>query len=190
MAQRFGLGCRTGISEQGIAEAAGNLPDINAYHSRADIANIAIGQGAILATPVQVADLTATVANGGIRNKVNIVDSIVDEKGRIVEKIKVSEGRRIISKETSDRIKEMMEAVTLNGTGTEAVTGYWGGAGGKTGSAETGSKDVVHAWFTGYFPAAEPRYSVAVFAEDGRLGGRAAAPVFAAIAGSMLEKGY
>ena len=190
MAQRFGLGCRTGILEQGIAEAAGNLPDINAYHSRADIANIAIGQGAILATPVQVADLTATVANGGIRNKVNIVDSIVDEKGRIVEKIKVSEGRRIISKETSDRIKEMMEAVTLNGTGTEAVTGYWGGAGGKTGSAETGSKDVVHAWFTGYFPAAEPRYSVAVFAEDGRLGGRAAAPVFAAIAGSMLEKGY
>ena len=84
----------------------------------------------------------------------------------------------------------MMEAVTLFGTGTEAVTGYYGGAGGKTGSAETGSPDVVHAWFAGYFPAAEPRYSVAVFAEDGRLGGRSAAPVFAEIAGEMLKKGY
>lgn len=190
MAQKFGLGSRTGISEQDVAEASGNLPDINAYHSRADIANIAIGQGTILATPLQVADLTATVANGGIRNRVNIVDAIVDENGRTVGKIKVSEGRRIISKETSDRIKEMMEAVTLFGTGKEAVTGYYGGAGGKTGSAETGSPDVVHAWFAGYFPAAEPRYSVAVFAEDGRLGGRSAAPVFAEIAGEMLKKGY
>ena len=189
-AQKFGLGSRTGISEQGVAESPGNLPDINAYHSRADIANIAIGQGEILATPVQVADLTATVANGGIKNRVNIVDAIVDENGRTVKRIKVSEGRRIISKETSDRIREMMEAVTLSGTGTEAVIGYYGGAGGKTGSAETGSPGVVHAWFTGYFPAAEPRYAVAVFAEAGRLGGTSAAPVFAEIARGMLEKGY
>ena len=190
MAQKFGLGSRTGISEQGVAEAPGNLPDINAYYSRADIANISIGQGEILATPLQVADLTATVANGGIKNRVNIVDAIVDKNGRTVKKIKVSEGHRIISKETADRIKEMMEAVTLSGTGTEAVTGYYGGAGGKTGSAETGTPGVVHAWFTGYFPAAEPRYAVAVFAESGRLGGRSAAPVFAEIARAMLEKGY
>lgn len=189
-AQKFGLGSRTGISEQGVSESPGNLPDANAYYSRADIANIAIGQGEILATPVQVADLTATVANGGIKNRVNIVDAIVDENGRTVKKIKVSEGRRIISKETSDRIREMMEAVTLSGTGTEAVIGYYGGAGGKTGSAETGAPGVVHAWFTGYFPAAEPRYAVAVFAEAGRLGGTSAAPVFAEIARGMLEKGY
>src|SRR5690606_9560292 len=165
-AMKFGLGSRTGISEQGVPEAPGNLPDANAYHSRADLANIAIGQGEILATPVQVADITATVANGGIKNRINIVDAIVHENGRSVKKIKVSEGRRIISKETSDRIREMMEEVTISGTGTEAVTGYYGGAGGKTGSAETGSPGVVHAWFAGYFPAAEPRYAIAVFAED------------------------
>jgi peptidoglycan glycosyltransferase/penicillin-binding protein 2 len=121
---------------------------------------------------------------------VNIVDSIVDADGRIVEKIKVSQGSRIISKETADKIKKLMEAVTLNGTGTEAVMGYYGGAGGKTGSAETGSKDIVHAWFAGYFPAAQPRYAIAVFAENGRLGGKSAAPVFAEIAKNMIEKGY
>ena len=190
MAKKFGLGSKTGITEQGVAEAAGNLPDLNTYYSSADIANLAIGQGVMLATPLQVADLTATVANGGIKNTVNIVDSIVDSNGNIIEKIKKSEGERIISKDTSNKIRELMEAVTLNGTGTEAVMGYYGGAGGKTGSAETGSEEIVHAWFAGYFPAAEPRYSIAVFAEDGRLGGKSAAPVFAEIAKGMLEKGY
>ncbi len=190
MAKKFGLGSKTGITEQGVAEAAGNLPDLNTYYSNADIANLAIGQGVMLATPLQVADLTATVANGGIKNTVNIVDSIVDSNGNIIEKIKKSEGERIISKDTSNKIRELMEAVTLNGTGTEAVMGYYGGAGGKTGSAETGSEEIVHAWFAGYFPAAEPRYSIAVFAEDGRLGGKSAAPVFAEIAKGMLEKGY
>lgn len=190
MARKFGLGGKTGISEQGVPEASGNLPDMDTYYSSADIANMAIGQGVILATPLQVADMTATIANGGIKNKVNIVDSIVDSSGSIVKQIKKSEGERIISKEASDKIRELMEAVTLNGTGTEAVMGYYGGAGGKTGSAETGSEEIVHAWFAGYFPAAEPRYSVAVFAEDGRLGGKSAAPVFAEIAKGMLEKGY
>ncbi len=190
MARKFGLGSKTGISEQGIVEAAGNLPDINAYYSSADIANLSIGQGVMLATPVQVADITATVANGGIKNKVNIVDSIVDSNGNIVEKIRKDYGERIISKETSDKIRELMEAVTLSGTGTEAVMGYYGGAGGKTGSAETGSESIVHAWFAGYFPAREPRYSIAVFAEDGRLGGKSAAPVFAEIARGMIKLGY
>ena len=143
-----------------MPEAPGNLPDANAYHSRADIANIAIGQGEILATPVQVADITATVANGGIKNRINIVDAIVDENGRIVKKIKVSEGRRIISKETSDRIREMMEEVTISGTGTEAVTGYYGGAGGKTGSAETGSRVSCMPGSQDIFPRPSPYESL------------------------------
>jgi peptidoglycan glycosyltransferase/penicillin-binding protein 2 len=190
MTEKFGLGRVTGITKQGVSEAAGNIPDINAQYSRADIANLAIGQGVILATPVQVADIVASVANGGIKNSVNIVDAIVDDEGRIVEKIKVSQGQRIISKKTSDKIRELMETVTLSGTGTEAVMGYYGGAGGKTGSAETGSEQIIHAWFAGYFPAREPRYSIAVFVEDGRLGGKSAAPVFAEIARRMLEMGY
>ena len=83
-----------------------------------------------------------------------------------------------------------MEAATSSyGTGTDAVVGYYGGAGGKTGSAETGNRDVVHAWFAGYFPVKNPRYSIAVFAENGKYGGKVAAPVFAEIARNMIEKG-
>lgn len=190
MAEKFGLGSRTGISGQGIGEAEGSLPSKNSYYSAADIANLSIGQGVLLATPLQVADMVATVANGGIKNRVNIVDSVIDGDGRIVKEVSVREGQRIISKNTADKICDLMEAVTSYGTGTDAIMGYSGGAGGKTGSAETGSSEVVHAWFAGYFPANEPRYSIAVFVENGQLGGKAAGPVFAGIAQKMLEMGY
>lgn len=190
MARKFGLGEATGIFRQGISEAKGSLPSSDGYYSRADIANIAIGQGVLLATPLQVADMVATVANGGIKNSVNIVDSIVDEKGNVIKEIRVRQGRRIISKSTADRIKDLMEAATIYGTGTEAGMEYYGGAAGKTGSAETGKKGVVHAWFAGYFPVNEPKYAVAVFVEGGQYGGRAAAPVFADIARQMRDKGY
>lgn len=190
MAQKFGLGAETGISNQGVNETKGSLPTMNGYYSKADIANLAIGQGVLLATPLQVADIVATVANGGIKNRINIVDSVIDEDGRIIREIRVKQGQRIISKSTADKIKSLMEAVTAYGTGMEAGMDYYGGAGGKTGSAETGSKDVVHAWFAGYFPLVEPKYSIAVFVENGLYGGKAAAPVFAEIAREMTDKGY
>ena len=143
----------------------------------------------LLATPLQVADITATVANGGIKNRVNLVDSIIDENGKTIKKIKVDEGHRVISPATAGKIKSMMEAVTLYGTGTDAGMEYYGGAGGKTGSAETGSDGVVHGWFAGYFPTASPRYAVAVFVENGQYGSKAAVPIFAGIAQKMKDKG-
>lgn len=190
MARKFGLGSQTGISGQGIAEASGSLPKSDTYYSQADIANLAIGQGALLATPLQVADMVATVANGGIKNRVNIVDSIIDNDGNITKKVHVKEGHRVISAYTASRIRNLMEAVTQYGTGKDAAEGVYGGAGGKTGSAETGVQGKVHAWFAGYFPGKEPRYSVAVFVENGQLGGKAAAPVFAEIAREMEKMGF
>lgn len=189
MADKFGLGKKTGIGDQGVAEAGGTIPKAG-YHSRADIANLSIGQGALLATPLQVADITAIIANGGIKNKINIVDSLVDDNGRVVKKIRSDGGQRIISSNTAQKIRRLMEAVTEYGTATDAGMDYYGGAGGKTGSAETGIDGAVHAWFAGYFPKADPRYSIAVFIENGRYGGKAAAPVFAEIATRMKDKGY
>lgn len=190
MAQQFGLAEATGIAEQGVNEAKGTLPSLKGYFSQADIANLAIGQGVLLATPLQVANIVASVANGGIINRVNIVDSVVDEDGRKVKDIRVKEGHRIISRDTADKIKSLMEAVTSYGTGTAAGMEYYGGSGGKTGSAETGSSDVVHAWFAGYFPTAQPKYSVTVFVENGQYGGKTAAPIFSEIAREMTDKGF
>ena len=194
MAQKLGLGDFSGIRAQGVDESSGRLPGAKEYYTPGDTANIAIGQGEILATPMQVADMVATVANGGIKNKVNIVDSIVDPDGNKVRNIRVKAGERVIPREIGDRLKELMEEVTLNGTGTKAGLYGYGGSGGKTGSAETGryvnDKPVVHAWFAGYFPKHSPRYSIAVFVEDGKSGGQVAAPIFEEIAEEIMKKGY
>lgn len=193
MAQRFGLGSATKIDAQGIPEAPGNLPVVTKYITDGNTANTAIGQGDVMATPLQVADLIATVANGGIKNKVNIVDSIVDDDLNKLNVLRKDEGKRIISKEICDQLKMMMEEVTATGTGVKAKLEAYGGAAGKTGSAETGQyingRKVVHAWFGGYFPKRQPRYSMAVFIEDGKAGSEAAAPIFAEIAQEILKRG-
>src|SRR5690606_13634539 len=100
----------------------------------------------------------------------------------------------VIAKNTADRIKKLMEKVVDSGTGSSINLEHYGGAAGKTGSAETGQYingvNVVHAWFAGYFPRRAPRYAVAVFIENGRYGSTAAAPVFEQIAGRILKGGY
>ncbi|HEX3029690.1 MAG TPA: penicillin-binding protein 2 [Clostridia bacterium] len=193
MAQKFGLGSYTGIKYQGVNETTGNLPLNKSYFTQGDTANISIGQGDIMATPVQVTNLVATVANGGIKNRVNIVDSIVDSNGTDIKALRKSQGVRVISKETSNAIRSLMEAVIIEGTGKKVELEQYGGAGGKTASAETGlyrdGKKVVQAWFTGYFPKVNPKYAMTVFVENGMTGGQAAAPIFAEIAQEIMKRG-
>jgi peptidoglycan glycosyltransferase/penicillin-binding protein 2 len=182
MAEKFGFGKPTGVSSQGVDEASGNIPSIKDSYTDGDIANLSIGQGGIMATPVQVADMMATVANGGIKNKVNIVDSVIDRNGKEVRKIRKASWDRVISKKTADKLKELMEAVVSYGTGKKAKPEENFIACGKTGSAETGvyldGEKVVHGWFAGYFPGNNPKYSIAVFVENGKSGGQSAAPIF------------
>ena len=189
MAKKFGIDSITGINKQGVYEFPGNLPDINRYYSKGDIANISIGQGEVMATPLQIADMVATIANGGIKNRVNIVDSVVDGNGSKVRNVRINAGERVISKNSADSIKQLMEEVTSSGTGTRAGLSQYGGAAGKTGSAETGRKGIVHAWFAGYFPQRTPKYSIAVFVENGQNGGKVAAPIFEEIAEEIMKKG-
>ncbi|MCX8130077.1 MAG: penicillin-binding transpeptidase domain-containing protein [Clostridia bacterium] len=194
MAKKFGLGEITGVKEQGVSEATGRLPETDTSFTRGDTANISIGQGEVMVTPLQVVDLIATVANGGIKNRINIVDSVIDDDGNKVREVRNTRGTRIISKETSDAIKEMMIEVVLSGTGSKANMEDYGGAGGKTGSAETGQlldgEKVIQAWFAGFFPKVNPKYSIAVFVENGRMGNEAAAPIFREIAVEIVKKGY
>lgn len=194
MAKSFGLGQATGIKDMGVDEASGALPEAGKRYTDGEIANMSIGQGNMMATPLQVADMVATVANGGIKNRVNIIDSIVDREGNKVKDLRYQEGTRIISRTTANSLKKLMEEVLESGTGTKANIDEYGGAGGKTGTAETGQvingEKVVQAWFAGYFPKRDPRYSVAVFIENGRSGGQDAAPIFAEIASEIIKKGY
>lgn len=190
-ARRFGLGADTGLADQRISEYEGILPDIQELEGDGNIANLSIGQGKILVTPLQAAGMAAIIANGGIRNTFNAVDCIVNEDGEIVQDLKKREWKRVISRETAAALMEMMAATVENGTGQRADIGGFGGSAGKTGSAETGlvsdGRRILHAWFTGYFPYTDPRYAMCVFVEDGTGGGTSAAPVFAEIAARIMQ---
>ncbi len=183
MARRFGFGKE--ILDIDIGESAGNIPKNET--SKADAANIAIGQGSILITPLQAANMVGIIANGGVAKKVNIIDAVVDEEGHIIEQVRQSDEYEVISKETAGKIKDMMLEVTQNGTGLNAYSPDIGGICGKTGSAETGwmgddGELNVHAWFCGFYPYEKPKYAMAVLVEDGHQGNASAAPIFKAIA--------
>ncbi len=190
-ARDFGLGAVTGLNLQNIPEYEGVLPQLTEFEGDGNVANLAMGQGKILVTPIQAAGMAAIIANGGIRNTFNIVDCIVNRQGEIVRDLKTRQWQRVISRETAAALMEMMEATVENGTGQRADIGGYGGAAGKTGSAETGlfegDRRILHAWFTGYFPYVEPRYAMCVFVEDGTGGGTSAAPVFAEIAARIMQ---
>lgn len=181
MAKKFGLGALTnlGLTE----EIEGKLPSID-YMKGAGIGNISIGQGTLETTPLQIAKMTSIIANDGIDKGVYLIEKIVDDKGNIVEKNRRNSPKRIISYNTSKKIQRMMEKVVSIGTGRNAKLDEVGIVAGKTGSSQAivEGKNVVHAWFTGYFPSKEPKYVITIVVEDSISGGSVAAPLFKKIA--------
>ena len=194
MAQKFGLGAKTGLYLQGIDEPFGLLPETMGYASAAEIGNLSIGQGDLLISPIQAANMAAVIANGGILNKLSLIDCIINDQGQRIRSIKSPSWERVISKEVAASLQGMMMMTVEYGTGQLANIQGLGGSAGKTGSAETGwvqdNRNILHAWFVGYFPVATPRYAMCVFIEDGKSGGSSAAPVFAEISAKIMGLGY
>jgi len=188
MAEKFGVGKKTGIKLD--EEVGGILPALD-YVKGPGIGNIAIGQGTVEVTPLQVARFTNVIANDGIDVGVRIVKAITDDKGKTLKEFNDREINRVISSDTSNKIKRMMKKVVEEGTGKRAKLNgkevY-----GKTGSAEAVGMhgETVHAWFTGFFLGKKSEYVITVIVEDKRSGGRIATPIFAEIAKKMIEMGH
>lgn len=166
-------------------EQAGYIPE-----AREDgIGNISIGQGKIQATPLQTTLMMATIANNGIRNDPQMVDSLVTDRGITVKKLDRSRPQIVLNPTTSKILRDMLHEVTVTGTGKAANMDEFGGCGGKTSSAETGINegDVVHGWFAGFVPYNKPQYAITVFIYNGQSGGGAAAPVFKEAASEILK---
>ncbi|MDI7247777.1 MAG: penicillin-binding transpeptidase domain-containing protein [Bacillota bacterium] len=188
LAESMGLGATTGVALPG--EQAGVLPDARSM-SPQDVANLAIGQGRLTVTPLQVATVMSAVANGGLLRRPRVVMEILSDDPARARRIEPAAPVRVLSEDTCRQVTFMLEAVTRWGTGTAAWLDE-GGSCGKTGSAETGKvseagSPVSHAWFAGFAPLSDPRLVIVVFVEEGMSGGRAAAPVFARIARRALQ---
>ncbi len=171
-------------------EVEGNLPsaeNVGAW----DTSNISIGQGQLLATPLQIAKMTAVIANDGKPVSMHVVGSETDDNasldgnaapddstlpngnispdGNIADK-----ERQIISPETAEQIQKMLGMVMTDGTAKDdwQLPVY-----GKTGTAEFGETN--NCWFTGYCEVSNgKKYVITVLAEDGISGSTSALPVF------------
>ena len=197
MGRQFYLGEKTGLLPE--QEAAGQFPSLESVRKRwsdGDTANIAIGQGPISVTPLQVALYTAVIANGGTMYWPRLVDRIEspdpNEAGRALHFPKARvRGRLMVRPENLKVVQRAMLAdVTLDaGTGKRArIEGYE--VCGKTGTAEVKSREhgkYKITWFTSYAPFEAPRYAVVVMAERGASGGGTCAPAAKKIYEALIE---
>lgn len=168
-ATKCGFGSTTGVPLPD--ESRGTLP--HPYSMWAgDVANLAIGQGPISATPLQIAAFFRAIAAGGEYVKpVLVSQSSGDAPAQ----------KRLFSEATAELLQEALLKTTTEGTGQLAWVPVRGSAG-KTGTAETGPATMPHAWFCGWTPLIAPRYVICVFVEEGGDGPSVAAPVFRDIA--------
>jgi penicillin-binding protein 2 len=187
-AHDFGLGMKTGVDLP--QERGGLIPDAAWYDKRWGkgkwrkglMLNLAIGQGEILLTPLQMALMTAEVANGGRPLRPHIVDRVSGARDFKVER-PVQDGVQATS-ETWDAVHEALERVIQSGTGTAArVPGVR--VAGKTGTAQNPhGKD--HALFVCYAPVEAPRMVIAMVIENSGHGGSIAAPRAGRVLAEML----
>lgn len=187
-ARRFGLGEKI-LCFDGLAEKSGNIPQKDEYGVYESV-NFSIGQGEILITPVQAANMAAIIANNGVANCVNIADSIVYSNGAVKRSLRETMERRAVSRQTALEIQKCMRLAVTDGTAALAQSSIVDIAG-KTGTAQTGwfenGENLVHGWFCGYFPADNPKYAMAVLVENGKSGALSAVPLFKSIAEEIIK---
>ena len=180
-AKEFGIGSKTGIDIPG--ELAGTLPSPEWKKKRfkkkqdqrwlpGDLINMSIGQGYVLATPIQIASAYQAIANNGVQLKPTVVDRFVTYSGKVennapkvVRKLNVS----------SKNLKLMQNALRL------PVIGYGGTAkllrigdypvSAKTGTAQNTGFGDNHSWIAGYFPSDNPQIVFVSIVEGGGYGG-------------------
>jgi len=178
-AQKFGLNQPSPFQLPGAAESS-----IPTNLDPPATAQSAIGQRDVQVTPLQMAQVMATIANGGRRMAPYVVSRVVDSEdaSKVVKRFDPQSLGQVIPSGVADQLKAMMGQVVANGTGTAAqipgLTVF-----GKTGTAQHGTNVAPHAWFIGATSSGGKSIAVAVVVEDGgstgseATGGRVAAPI-------------
>jgi penicillin-binding protein A len=160
---------------------------IPATNGAVDVGRMAIGQDKLTVTPLQMAMVAASVANGGKLMKPHLGDRIVDRDGRTVDRIEPEQMSEVMSPETATQVGAMMDQVVKEGTGTAAALEGIDVAG-KTGTAEVDHGCPNQLWFIAFAPAQDPRVAIAVTVECGTgFGGTVAAPIAKAVMQELLK---
>ncbi len=189
----FGFGARSGLGLRG--EQPGLVWPADKW-AEVSFANIAFGQG-FTATPLQIVNATAAVANGGMLMQPRIIHRVVDRDGEVVHRPKPKLRRRVLAQDVAGRTAKAMALVTREGgTGEQAALADFTVAG-KTGTAQKVNPrtrrydpDMWIASFVGFFPAEQPRIAIGVMIDEpqkNHYGGTVAAPAFKRIAEEAIR---
>lgn len=156
-------------------------------------AQAAIGQFDVRVTPLQMAMVSAGIANDGAVMTPYAVKTVRSPDLSVIEQASPQELSRAVSPEVAASLTRMMQAVVTDGTGKRAqISGV--SVAGKSGTAQQGNDQPPHAWFTAFAPADDPQVAVAVVVEDGgtagseAAGGRVAAPIAKAVMEAVLRR--
>jgi peptidoglycan glycosyltransferase len=159
-----------------------------------DIGRVAIGQERLFVTPLQMAEVAATVANGGEEMRPQIWDRVVDPDGRTVKRMKPTVQSQVMKPETATELNTMMQNVVNDGTAAGVFPSSLHVAG-KTGTAELGTGRQGcslpnQAWFIGFAPADDPKIAVAATIEcTSSFGAEVAGPITRSVMETILGEG-
>jgi peptidoglycan glycosyltransferase len=195
--EKFGFNATPGIDlPSDEVYDSGVYEEEHLLHSNdpVDLARLGIGQERLLASPLQIAEVAAAIANGGKLMKPQIWKRVINPDGRVIDKLDPSVYSEAVSGQTAEELTTAMEGVVSEGTGTNAaISGV--SVAGKTGTAETpgnkacgGGAEENQAWFMGFAPADEPKIAIAASVEcTEQFGNDVAAPIFRDVAETILN---
>jgi len=190
-ADKFGVGKYTGIDIFG--EAKGRMPSPEnkiwlaengatwlepIWYPEGDSCNSAIGQGITLTTPIQLVNITSSIANGGTVYRPRLLLKYVHNGREIIMENEIKE-KNFIKDTNLNIIREGMRASVIGGRGISTSLRHLPvSVAAKTGTAEFGKKDKygydqTHAWVVGFFPYEKPKYSFVILLEGGGSSSRA-----------------
>ena len=164
-AEKLGFGKACSVAP-GLKSNAGVLPDATALENLGQLSLFSFGQGGLTATPLQITAMMNAIADGGTWRMPRLVRGVIDDQGKIVTELRTADPQEICSEATARILRSMLQSVVEEGIGGEAQPDELT-AGGKTGTAQTGQytpegEELLNYWFSGFYPADNPRYTITV----------------------------
>ena len=184
-AGKFGIGVTPKCD---LPSARGQISNTGAIDRPTLLADTAYGQGELLVTPLQMALVAATIANGGVMPTPHYATSVKNASGAVIRAIEPGPVGQVIRADTAKTVAQVMvDAVQAPGAFAFAAKVPGVNVAGKTGTAENPG-GAPHGWFIGFAPAEAPTVAIAVLLENSPKGGEDAAPVGGAVLKAALGR--
>jgi penicillin-binding protein A len=179
-AGRLGFGARIPFDlPTAVSQVTGGGGPLDGFHDEVELANAAYGQAETLVTPLQMALVAATIANGGTEMRPKLVDELRAQSGAVSQV-----GPQVMNAVLAGPSDEIIRQAMIQAVEGKYGSAFAGGAritgitvAGKSGSAQLGDGSLPHSWFIGFAPAGNPTIAIAIIVERAGTGAGRAVPM-------------